>query len=638
MEEALRIKVGESHEERVPQGMRVGELLAKTGAGKDAVAARLDDRLVDLTTPLDHDATLTPLPKSDPAALDLLRHSTSHVMAQAVRQLFPGIKVAIGPSIEAGFYYDFDYEGAFTPEDLPRIEERMAEIIGQGLPFVRKEIGRREAIELFKAQGEKYKVELLEEIEGDTVSLYEVGDFTDLCRGPHIASTDKIPAFKLLDVSGSYWRGDERRERLQRIYGTAFFSKKDLKQHLVLLEEAKKRDHRKLGRELDLFSLHDEVGAGLVIWHPKGALLRTLIEDFEKAEHLRRGYNIVFGPQILKMDLWQASGHLDNYAENMYFTQVDNIDYGIKPMNCLSHMFIYKSRLRSYRDLPQRYFELGTVFRHEKSGVLHGLTRVRQFTQDDAHLICTPDQLVSEIQGVMTFVKDVMDVFGFEFEVEISTRPEKSIGTDEDWDKATAALMQAVEEMGLAYEINPGDGAFYGPKIDVKLKDALNRRWQCATIQCDFTLPDRFDLTYVAPDGSRQRPAMIHRTLFGSLERFIGVLIEHCAGAFPAWLAPVQVMVLTVTSRGDEYASQVCQQLRDEGVRVEADLRNEKLGFKIREAQLQKVPYMLVVGDREIEKQGVAPRTRDREDLGFMSVEAFIERTRPEMRPPRFGG
>ena len=633
--EALRIMVGEAVEERVPQGTRVVELLAKTGV-KDAVAARLDDRLVDLATPLVHDATLTPLTKTDPAALDLLRHSTSHIMAQAVRQLFPGVKVTIGPSIEAGFYYDFDYEGAFTPEDLPRIEARMAEIIRQGLPFVRKEVGRREAVAFFKAQGEPYKVELLDEIKDDTVSLYEVGDFTDLCRGPHIASTDQVPAFKLLDVSGSYWRGDERRERLQRIYGTAFFSKKELEEHLHLLEEAKKRDHRKLGRELDLFSLHDEVGAGLVIWHPNGALLRTLIEDFEKAEHLRRGYHIVFGPQILKMDLWQASGHLENYGENMYFTQVDDIAYGIKPMNCLAHMFIYKSRLRSYRDLPLRYFELGTVFRHEKSGVLHGLTRVRQFTQDDAHLICTPDQLVSEIQGVMRFVSDVMDVFGFEFEVEISTRPEKSIGTDEDWEQATSALMQAVQEMGLAYDVNPGDGAFYGPKIDVKLKDALNRRWQCATIQCDFTLPDRFGLTYVAADGSRQRPAMIHRTLFGSLERFIGVLIEHCAGAFPAWLSPVQVLILTVTSRGDDYANQVCERLRAEGIRAETDLRNEKLGFKIREAQLQKMPYMLIIGDRELAQQGVSPRTRGREDLGFMTLEAFIERARPEMKPPSF--
>ena len=443
-----------------------------------------------------------------------------------------------------------------------------------------------------------------------------------------------IPAFKLLDVSGSYWRGDEHRERLQRIYGTAFFSKKDLKRHLQLLEEAKKRDHRRLGRELDLFSVHDEVGPGLVVWHPKGALLRNLIESFEKDEHLRRGYNIVSGPQILKTDLWEQSGHFDNYRENMYFTQVDEIGYGLKPMNCLAHMFIYRSHLRSYRDLPLRYFELGTVFRHEKSGVLHGLNRVRQFTQDDAHLICTPEQLNDEIKGVIDFVADMMHAFGFEYELELSTRPEKSIGTDEDWDLATAALERALKDKALDYQLNPGDGAFYGPKIDVHLKDALNRRWQCATIQCDFTMPERFDLTYVASDGSRQRPAMIHRTLLGSIERFVGILIEHYAGAFPTWLSPVQAIVLTVTERGDAYAREVRDHLAAEGLRVETDLRNEKLGLKIREAQLQKIPYMLVIGDKEVGERGVSPRTRSREDLGFMSVETFLDQVRSEIRPP----
>ncbi|MBW2084863.1 MAG: threonine--tRNA ligase, partial [Deltaproteobacteria bacterium] len=547
-----------------------------------------------------------------------------------------GVKVAIGPAIENGFYYDFDYDSTFTPEDLPRIEARMGEIMAQGPAFVRREITRAEAIKLFEELGEPYKVEILQEISDDTVSLYEVGDFMDLCRGPHLASADKIPAFKLRGVSGAYWRGDEHGQRLQRIYGTAFFSRKELKQHLQLLEEARKRDHRRLGRDLDLFSIHEEAGAGLVIWHPRGALLRTLIEDFEQTEHLRRGYQIVIGPQILKTDLWQASGHFDNYREHMYFTEVDGVSYGIKPMNCLAHMLIYKSRLRSYRDLPLRYFELGTVFRHEKSGVLHGLIRVRQFTQDDAHILCTPEQLNHEIKGVIEFVIDIMGVFGFEFESEISTRPQKSIGTDEDWELATQALEKAMTDLGQDYEINAGEGAFYGPKIDVNLKDALGRRWQCATIQCDLTLPERFDLTFVGPDGEKHRPVMIHRTILGSIERFIGVLIEHYAGAFPVWLAPVQAIVLTVTDRGDEYARQVCDKLKSEGLRVEPDLRNEKLGLKIREAQLMKIPYMLVIGDREVARGGVSPRTRAGEDLKFMTVEEFLARVRPEAQPPTF--
>ena len=634
--EEIVISVDGSEGRAFPVGTTPAEVLSGgNGAANKAVAARLDGRLVDLTRPLESGGNLAAVGPGDPDALDILRHSTSHIMAEAVQSLFPGVKVTIGPSVEDGFYYDFDYETPFTPEDLPRIEQRMKEIIKSGRPFKREEMTKDEAIALFKGMGESYKVELLEDLEADTVSVYRQGDFVDLCRGPHIASTKQVAAFKLLSVAGAYWRGDEHNQMLQRIYGTAFFSKQELNDYLKFLEEAKKRDHRRLGRELDLFSIHDDIGPGLVVWHPKGGLLRTLLEEFEKKVHLQRGYNIVMGPQILKTDLWRRSGHWDNYRENMYFTEVDEQGYGIKPMNCISHMFIYRSSVRSYRDLPLRFFEMGTVHRHEKSGVLHGLTRVRQFTQDDAHLICTPDQVNDEIKGVVQLVIDVMNVFGFEYEIELSTRPEKSIGTDEDWDLATNALRQALAEMSLEYSVFEGDGAFYGPKIDVKLKDAINRRWQCATIQCDFTLPDRFDLTYVGADGQKHRPVMLHRTVLGSIERFIGVLIEHYAGAFPTWLSPVQAVVLTVTDRGNDYARQVAKRLKSEGLRVEADLRNEKLGFKIREAQLQKIPYMLVIGDKEIEGAGVSPRTRTREDLGFMTVDDFVERVRSEINPPR---
>lgn len=630
--EEIKIRFN-GEEKSYPGGVTPAEVFPKKSK---AIAARFNGALIDLSRPMTENGELTPVETTDPEALEILRHSTSHIMAEAVRNLFPGVKVTIGPAIESGFYYDFDYEKPFTPEDLPRIEKEMAKIIKKNQKFVRREMTREEAVDYFRAQGEDYKVELIEGMNDDAVSIYEQTGFTDLCRGPHIPHTGRVPAFKLLSVAGAYWRGDEHNQMLQRIYGTAFFSKEELQEYLNFLEEAKKRDHRRLGRELDLFSIHDEVGAGLVIWHPKGALLRTILESFERNEHLKRGYDVVMGPQILKTELWERSGHYDNYRENMYFTEVDEQGYGIKPMNCLSHMMIYKSRLRSYRDLPIRMFELGTVHRHEKTGVLHGLTRVRQFTQDDAHLLCTPDQVNSEIKGVITFVIDMMNAFGFEYEIELSTRPEKSIGTDEDWDLATNALRQALIEKELPYDIHEGDGAFYGPKIDVKLKDALNRRWQCATIQCDFTLPERFDLTYVGEDGQKHRPVMLHRTLLGSIERFIGVLIEHFAGAFPAWLSPVQATVMTVTDRADEFAEDVAARLKAEGVRVELDDRNEKLGFKIREAQLRKTPYMLIIGDKEVENRGVAPRTRKGEDLGFMSVEEFLEKVGEELQPPRF--
>ncbi|HDJ27942.1 MAG TPA: threonine--tRNA ligase [Proteobacteria bacterium] len=607
----------------------IGELLIehKRELKSPIVAAKVDGIPRDLSTVPQAGSNIELITIDSPEGLDILRHSAAHVMAEAVKELFPEVKVTIGPAIENGFYYDFDREQPFTPEDLKKIEKKMKELIKKNQPFSRREVSREKALKQFADLGENYKLELINELpEGETISLYQVGNFIDLCRGPHIPKTGLLKGgTKLLSVAGAYWRGDEHNKMLQRIYGTAFASKVKLQEHLNMLEEAKRRDHRKLGKELELFSISDEAGAGFIIWHPKGALLRTILEDFEKREHLRRGYQIVIGPQLLKQELWQKSGHYDHYRENMYFTRIEDQVYGIKPMNCLAHMLIYKAKIHSYRDLPQRYFELGTVYRHEKSGVLHGLLRVRGFTQDDAHIICTPEQLQDEITGIIAFVADIMKVFGFSFELELSTRPKDSIGTDEDWERATAALTQALENNKLDYEINAGDGAFYGPKIDVILKDALNRQWQCATIQCDFTLPERFDLNYIGADGEKHRPIMLHRVILGSIERFIGILIEHYAGAFPTWLAPVQVKVMTVTDDQLEYAQTVAQTLRQNEIRVETDFRNEKLGYKIREAQAEKIPYMLIIGNEEVKSMTVTPRKREKgENLEPMTVEKFI--------------
>ena len=617
-------RTGES--QRLPKGITAGEALTmmEEKKGNPAVAVKLDGKLVDLSRTLEHDCILEPLGQDSEEALEILRHTASHVMAQAVQSLYPQAKITIGPAIENGFYYDFDCPDTFSAEDLPRIEGKMDEIIRRATPIQRRVLDRQEAIQLFREKNETYKVELLEEMEDPTVSVYGQDDWLDLCRGPHLINTGEVKAFKLTGVAGAYWRGDERNPMLQRIYGTAFFSKKDLKRHLHLLEEARKRDHRKLGRELDLFQVSDEAGAGLIIYHPKGALLRHVLETFEKEAHLRRGYQMVIGPQLLKTEMWKRSGHFENYRENMYFTEVEGQSYGIKPMNCLAHMLIYKSTIRSYRDLPIRYFEMGLVHRHEKSGVLHGLTRVRQFTQDDAHLLCTPEQLNGEIKGIIDFALDMLQLFGFEYEIELSTQPEKSIGTEEDWERATTALEKALRDKEISYKIRAGEGAFYGPKIDILLKDALIRRWQCSTIQCDFTLPERFDLSYIGTDGEKHRPVMLHRTILGSMERFLGVLIEHYAGAFPTWLAPVQAIILTVTDRQLVYGEELYQRLLSAGVRVEKDLRNEKLGYKIREAQLQKIPYMLVVGDREVESGGVSPRRRDGKDLKLMEIDDFV--------------
>lgn len=591
-----------------------------------ALAARINRNLMDLSYPLHESVNLEIIKSSSREGLQILRHSIAHVMAQAVQDIFKGVQIAIGPAIEDGFYYDFDYAESFTPEDLEKIEARMNEIIAADHPFQRRELSRADACSLFHERGELYKVELINDLPADvaSVSIYSQGDYLDLCRGPHIPSTGMIRAFKLLNIAGAYWRGDERNKMLQRIYGTGFADQETLDEYLNLLEEAKKRDHRRIGKELDLFQVNEEVGPGLIIYHPKGAILRTIIEDWEKKEHKKRGYELVMGPQILKVDLWKKSGHFDHYRENMYFTEVEGQTYGIKPMNCLAHMLIYKSKIRSYRDLPLRYFELGTVHRHEKTGVLHGLLRVRQFTQDDAHILCTPEQLNGEIKAVVDFVDYAMSVFGFDYEVELSTRPENSIGSDQDWEMAEAALRQALNDKGLAYDINEGDGAFYGPKIDFKLKDALKRKWQCATIQCDFTLPDRFELAYIGADGEKHRPVMLHRVILGAIERFMGVLIEHYTGAFPVWLSPVQAAILTVTDNQIPYGETVYRHLLEAGIRVEKDFRNEKLGYKIREAQVQKIPYMLVIGDREVEGSQVSPRQRDGKNLGSLSIGEFI--------------
>lgn len=558
--------------------------------------------------------------------ISTLRHSAAHVMAHAVKKLFPEAKVTIGPSIEEGFYYDFDVPKPFTPEDLEKITAEMEKIVAEGAPFVCKTVSREEALEMF--QDEPYKVELINELpEGESITIYEEGEFADLCRGPHIDNASEIGAFKLLSAAGAYWRGNEKNPMLQRIYGTAFSTQQELDEYLERLAEAEKRDHRKLGRELDLFSIQEESGPGLVYWHPKGALVRKNIEDYWRAEHYANGYEMVVTPHIARQELWKTSGHLDFFTDNIFQPmEVEGQPYLIKPMNCPFHLLIYKSRVRSYRELPIRWAELGTVYRYERSGVLHGLMRVRGFTQDDAHIICTREQLDSETKRVLDFVLKILRRFGFsEYEVYLSTRPEKYVGEDDVWDQATEALRAALDAAGLPYKVDEGGGAFYGPKIDVKIKDAIGRVWQCSTIQVDFNEPERFDITYVGQDNVQHRPIMIHRALLGSLERFMGVLIEHYAGAFPLWLAPLQAVVIPIADRHAEYAESVAARLRSQGFRVDVDTRNEKTGFKIREAQMQKIPYMLVVGDREAEADQVSVRSRAEGDKGAVAVDALLE-------------
>ena len=569
--------------------------------------------------------------------LDRLRHSTAHVMADAVKRLFPEAKITIGPPIETGFYYDFDVPQPFTDADLERIEAVMAEIVKANLPFEREEVSRNAAMELFRGMGEDYKLELLAAIpEDETITLYRHGDFVDLCRGPHVERTGQIKAYKLTGVAGAYWRGDEHNKMLQRIYGTAFPDGKALRKHLQDIEEAKRRDHRRLGKDLDLFSFNETIGGGLALWHPKGALIRHLMETYWREEHLKGGYDLVYTPHIAREHLWEVSGHKGFYAENMYSgMDIDGQNYLVKPMNCPYHIVIYKSRLRSYREFPLRWAELGTVYRYEKSGVLHGLFRVRGFTQDDAHLIVRRDQLADEVDRVIAFCLHILRAFGFtDFLLYLSTRPEKFVGSEGQWDEAESILRAALERSGVPFDIDPGGGVFYGPKIDLKIKDSLGRQWQCSTIQVDFQLPERFDMTYVGEDGARDhRPILIHRALLGSLERFFGILVEHYGGAFPLWLAPVQAKILTVTDAQHPFAREVEARLRAAGIRVEADLRNEKLGAKIREAQLEKVPYMLVVGDKEVESGTVAPRPRSGKPMDPVPVESFIEFLLGEVSP-----
>jgi threonyl-tRNA synthetase len=555
-------------------------------------------------------------------------------MAHAVKKLFPEARLAIGPAIDEGFYYDFDIDKSFTPEDLTLIEKKMSEIIKQNNPFVRKIISRQEAIKLFQSLGEHYKVELLEEIEEDEVSIYEEGGFIDLCRGPHLESTGQVAAFKLLSTAGAYWRGSEKNKMLQRIYGISFPDKKDLEDHLHFLEEVKKRDHRRLGKDLDLFSICEEVGPGLVLWHPNGAAIRRAIEDFWLKEHYRAGYKILYTPHIAKLQLWQKSGHLDFYSEYMYSPmKIEGIDYQIKPMNCPFHIHVYKNLLKSYRDLPIRYAELGTVYRYERSGVLHGLLRVRGFTQDDAHIFCREDQIEDEITGVLEFTLFILRTFGFEnYEVYLSTRPEKYVGSLESWERSTNALKKALETKGLSFEIDTGEGVFYGPKIDIKVKDTLNRPWQCSTIQVDFNIPDRFDVTYRGSDGKDHRPIMIHRALMGSLERFFGILIEHYAGAFPLWLAPVQIEILTIADRHADFAMALSGQFKSEGIRTELNMENEKVGYKIRNATLRKVPYLVIIGDREVSLQKVTVRKRTGENIGPFTINELIEIIKGKVR------
>jgi threonyl-tRNA synthetase len=563
--------------------------------------------------------------------LEALRHSAAHVMAGAVKDLFPSVKVAIGPAVDDGvngFYYDFDFERGFTEEDLKRISKRMQEIADANLSFEREEVSREQARKLFEDIGETYKLELLNAIpEGETVSLYKHDNFVDLCRGPHVDSTSRIKAFKLMSVAGAYWRGDSRNRMLARIYGNAFHNKKDLRIHLDRVEQAKKRDHRLLGKQLDLFSFSQSVGGGLVLWHPKGARIRSIIEEFWRRSHFDYGYELVYSPHIGKAELWRTSGHLDFYSEHMYSPMdIEGNPFYVRPMNCPFHIEIYKNQLRSYRDLPIRYAELGTVYRYEPSGVLHGLMRVRGFTQDDAHIFCTKEQLDAEIKRCLDLTFYLLRSFGFEeYEIFLSTRPDKFVGLVEDWEMATASLKQALESMGLPFEVDPGEGVFYGPKIDIKIRDSLSRTWQCTTVQVDFNLPERFCVEYVDRESQRIQPFMIHRALLGSIERFFGVLLEHHAGAFPLWLAPVQAVVLPVTPEQNEFARKVKKTLADQDLRVNADERNEKLGYKIREAQLAKIPFMLVVGKREVEQGGVAPRTRAGKDLGFVSMDKTVK-------------
>lgn len=622
----IKVTLKDGAVREVPAGITVLEF-AKTlsnSLAKVALVGKVDGNIVGVETKLMKDANVEILTFADSEGKHALRHSASHILAQAVKRLYKNVKLAIGPAIENGFYYDFDTERPFTPEDLMKIQAEMEKIVKENLAIERTELSRSEAIDLFEQQGESYKVELINDLPEDAViSTYKQGEFIDLCAGPHVLTTGKVKAFKLQSIAGAYWRGDEKRKMLQRIYGTAFEKKAELDEYLTMLEEAAKRDHRKLGRELDLFSISEE-GPGFPFFHPNGMVVRNELESFWRELHREFGYQEIKTPIILNRKLWEQSGHWDHYKENMYFTQIDDEDYAVKPMNCPGGILVYRTQHHSYRDLPLRTAELGLVHRHELSGALHGLMRVRAFTQDDAHIFMLPSQIKEEIQKVIDLFDRVYSTFGLEYHAELSTRPEKAMGTEEVWETTTNALREALEERGMKYIINEGDGAFYGPKIDFHLRDSIGRTWQCGTIQLDMLLPEKFDLTYVGEDGQKHRPVMIHRVAYGSIERFIGILIEHYAGAFPVWLAPVQVKILTITDKHSDYAYALKKEMFDKGIRAEVDDRNEKIGYKIRESQMSKAPYIIVIGDKEIEERKVAVRKHGEKDSVVQAVDAFI--------------
>ena len=631
----MKITLKDGSVKEVQKGISVLDLAKEISEGlaRNATCAKVNGEVRDLRYKLANDAEVEILTfENSEDGKKAYWHTTSHIMAQAIKRIYGNdVKLTIGPAIDKGFYYDFDVKENISSDDFEKIEAEMKKIIKEDLPIERFTLSRDEAIKFMKEQGEDYKVELIEELpEGEEISFYKQGDFTDLCAGPHLMSTGKVKAVKILSSSGAYWRGDEHNKMLQRFYGISFPKASQLDEYLNMLEEAKKRDHKKLGKELELFMIAPE-GPGFPFFLPKGMVLRNVLEDFWRDIHRKNGYVEIKTPMILNEELWHRSGHWDHYKENMYTTKIDGVDYGIKPMNCPGGMLVYKSKMHSYKDLPIRAGELGLVHRHEKSGELNGLFRVRCFTQDDAHIFCLPEQIESEIAGIMKLVDEVYSIFGFEYTVELSTRPDDSMGSDEQWEMAEGALKKVLKDMDMPYEINEGDGAFYGPKIDFHIKDSLGREWQCGTIQLDFQMPERFDLTYIGEDGEKHRPVMLHRVIFGSIERFIGVLIENYAGAFPTWLAPVQVKLLPIADAHNDYANEVKSKLEDVGIRVEVDERNEKIGYKIREAQLQKIPYMLVLGDKEKEAGTVGVRSRKDGDIGAMDLDEFIAKVVEEI-------
>lgn len=617
----------------VESGSTISDVASKISIslGKKAVGAKLNGKVAELMEEVREDCRVEILTFEDEEGKKIVWHTGSHILAQAVKRLYPDVKLAIGPAIDNGFYYDLDADFSFTPELLEKIESEMNKIIKQNEKLEKFELPRPEAIKLMEEAGEPYKVELIKDLpEDEVITFYRQGDFVDLCAGPHVPSTGRVKVVKLLSIAGAYWRGNENNKMLQRIYGIAFEKKSELQDYLKMIEEAKKRDHRKLGKELDLFSIHEE-GPGFPFFHPKGMVIRNTLQEFWREVHRKAGYDEIMTPIILNEELWHKSGHWDHYKENMYFTKIDDEDYAIKPMNCPGSILVYKSKMHSYKDFPIRYGEMGIVHRHEKSGALHGLMRVRCFTQDDAHIFVTRDMIKEELLNVIKLIDNFYKVFGFEYFVELSTRPENSMGSDEDWNTATEGLKSALEAAGLDYKVNEGDGAFYGPKIDFHLRDSIGRTWQCGTVQLDFQMPSCFDLTYVGPDGEKHRPVMLHRVVFGSIERFIGILIENYAGAFPVWLAPVQVEVMNITDSQIDYVNKIVEELKERDIRVESDVRNEKIGYKIREAQMQKVPYMIIIGEKEVREGNISVRSRKEGDIGSMPLDEFISRIKHQI-------